>query len=73
MGNKVVALGNAEGKGGTPSKAVGKVTGLGRTITASDESSGSSEQLSGLIQTNAPIQPGDSGGALVNRPARSSG
>ena len=67
VGNKVVALGNAEGKGGTPSKAVGKVTGLGRTITASDESSGSSEQLSGLIQTNAPIQPGDSGGALVNR------
>ena len=37
VGDKVVALGNAEGKGGTPSKAVGKVTGLGRTITASDE------------------------------------
>jgi S1-C subfamily serine protease len=67
VGQKVVALGNAEGKGGTPSKAVGKVTGLGRTITASDESSGTSEQLSGLIQTNAPIQPGDSGGALVNQ------
>jgi S1-C subfamily serine protease len=67
VGDKVVALGNAEGKGGTPSKATGKVTGLGRTITASDEGSGSSEQLSGMIQTNAPIQPGDSGGALVNR------
>ncbi len=67
LGEKVVALGNAEGKGGTPAKAVGKVTGLGRTITASDEGSGSSEQLSGMIETNAPIQPGDSGGALVNR------
>ncbi len=67
VGQKVVALGNAEGKGGTPSKAVGKVTGLGRTITASDESSDVSEQLSGMIQTNAPIQPGDSGGALVNQ------
>jgi S1-C subfamily serine protease len=67
VGDKVVALGNAEGKGGTPSKAVGKVTGLGRTITASDEGSGRSEQLSGMIQTNAPIQPGDSGGALANR------
>jgi S1-C subfamily serine protease len=66
-GDKVVALGNAEGKGGTPSVATGKVTGLGRTITASDEGSGTSEQLSGMIQTNAPIQPGDSGGALVNR------
>ena len=67
VGQKVVALGNAEGKGGTPSKAVGKVTGLGRTITASDEESATSEQLSGMIETNAPIQPGDSGGALVNQ------
>ncbi len=67
VGEKVVALGNAEGKGGTPSKAVGKVTGLGRTITASDEDAATSEQLSGMIQTNAPIQPGDSGGALVNQ------
>jgi len=68
VGQKVVALGNAEGKGGTPSKAVGKVVGLGRTITASDEGSGSnSEQLHGMIQHNAPIQPGDSGGALVNQ------
>jgi S1-C subfamily serine protease len=67
VGDKVVALGNAEGKGGTPSKAVGKVTGLGRTITASDEDAATSEQLSGMIQTNAPIQPGDSGGALVNQ------
>ncbi len=67
VGDKVVALGNAEGKGGTPSVATGKVTGLSRTITASDESAGTSEQLSGMIQTNAPIQPGDSGGALVNR------
>ncbi len=67
VGDKVVALGNALGKGGTPSKAVGKVTGLGRTITASDEDSSTSEQLSGMIQTNAPIQPGDSGGALVNK------
>ncbi|MDX6338763.1 MAG: hypothetical protein QOG05_6103 [Streptosporangiaceae bacterium] len=63
---KVVALGNAEGKGGTPSVATGKVTGTGRTITASDASAGQAEQLKGLIQTNAAIQPGDSGGPLVN-------
>ncbi len=66
VGQKVVALGNAEGKGGTPSVATGKITGLNSSITASDEGSGTSEQLSGLINDNAPIQPGDSGGPLVN-------
>ena len=65
-GQKVVALGNALGKGGTPSVATGKVTATGRTITASDEDAGNAEQLHGLIQTNAGIQPGDSGGPLVN-------
>ncbi len=65
-GQKVVALGNALGKGGTPSVATGKVTATGKTITASDESAGNAERLHGLIQTNAGIQPGDSGGALVN-------
>jgi S1-C subfamily serine protease len=62
----VTALGNAGGKGGTPSVASGTVTALNQSITASDELSGSSEQLTGLIETNADIQPGDSGGALVN-------
>jgi len=66
VGDNVVALGNAGGKGGTPSVAAGTVTGLDQSITASDEESGVSEQLTGLIQTNADIQPGDSGGSLVN-------
>ena len=65
-GEKVVALGNAGGKGGTPSVATGKVIATGKTITASDESAGNAERLHGLIQTNAGIQPGDSGGPLVN-------
>jgi S1-C subfamily serine protease len=65
-GQAVVALGNAGGKGGTPSVAAGTVTALGQSITASDEGSDSSESLSGMIQTNADIQPGDSGGPLVN-------
>ena len=62
----MVALGNAGGKGGTPSVATGTVTGLDQSITASDESSGTAEQLTGLIGHNAEIQPGDSGGPLVN-------
>jgi S1-C subfamily serine protease len=66
VGDNVVALGNAGGKGGTPSVAAGTVTGLNQSITASDDLSGTSEQLTGLIQTNANIQPGDSGGSLVN-------
>jgi S1-C subfamily serine protease len=66
VGDNVVALGNAEGKGGTPAVASGQVTGLNQSITASDDLSGSSENLTGLIETNAPIQPGDSGGSLVN-------
>jgi S1-C subfamily serine protease len=65
-GDSVTALGNAEGKGGTPSVATGTVTALNQSITASDELSGVSEQLTGLIETNAPIEPGDSGGPLVN-------
>jgi S1-C subfamily serine protease len=66
VGDKVVGIGNAGGKGGTPSVAAGTVTALNQSITASDEGSSSSEQLSGLIETNADIQAGDSGGPLVN-------
>ena len=66
VGQNVVALGNAGGKGGTPSVATGQITGLNASITASDAGSGTTEQLTGLINHNAPIQPGDSGGPLVN-------
>ena len=65
VGQSVVGIGNAGGSGGTPSTAAGTVTALNQSITASDESSSNTEQLTGLIQTNAPIQPGDSGGPLV--------
>ena len=66
VGENVVGVGNAGGTGGTPSAAGGTVTALNQSITASDEGDGTSEQLHGLIETNADIQPGDSGGALVN-------
>ena len=65
-GQKVVGIGNAEGAGGTPSFAGGTVTALDQSITASDDADGTSEQLTGLIESNADIQPGDSGGPLVN-------
>ena len=66
VGQRVVALGNAGGAGGTPSAAGGRLVALNQEITASDEGAGTSEQLTGLLQTNAAIQPGDSGGPLVN-------
>ena len=64
VGATVAALGNAGGNGSI-SSATGKVTGLGKSITASTDT-GSSEKLTGLIETNAAVQPGDSGGPLVN-------
>jgi S1-C subfamily serine protease len=66
IGEKVVALGNAEGKGGTPAAAAGTITGLSEAITATDVASGTSEHLTGLIRTDAALQPGDSGGPLVS-------
>jgi S1-C subfamily serine protease len=69
VGDAVVGIGNAGGAGGSPASATGTVTALGQSITAQDEANGTSEQLTGLIQTNADIQPGDSGGALVSASA----
>ena len=65
IGEEVAGIGNALGRGGEPAVATGSVTALDRSITASDPN-GSSEQLTGMIQTDANILPGDSGGALVN-------
>lgn len=65
VGDAIVGVGNAGGTG-SPTAAAGRVTALDQSITASDESAGASEQLTGLIQVAANIQPGDSGGPLIN-------
>jgi len=65
IGNPVVAIGNAGGQGFPSTVTAGAVTALGRTITASDQN-GVSESLTGLIQMDALIEPGNSGGPLVN-------
>jgi S1-C subfamily serine protease len=65
LGTAVLALGNAEGRGGaTP--APGIINALDRSIQASDQGSGTTEYLYHMMQTNAAIQQGDSGGALAN-------
>jgi S1-C subfamily serine protease len=65
LGTPVLALGNAEGQGGAK-PAAGIINALNRSIQASDEGSGSTEDLNHMLQTNAQIQQGDSGGALAN-------
>jgi S1-C subfamily serine protease len=65
VGDAIVALGNALGQGGTPDVSQGSITALDQTITAS-ETNGKSEQLTGLLQSDATIYPGDSGGPIVN-------
>ena len=67
IGDPVVAIGNALGRRGPPSATQGRVTGLDRTITATDETGQSAETLTGLIQVDANVVPGDSGGPLVDR------
>ncbi len=66
VGQAVVAIGNAGGAGGTPTSAAGAITALNQAITAADEVTGVSERLSGLIEVDANVQPGDSGGPLAD-------
>jgi S1-C subfamily serine protease len=66
LGTQVVALGNAGGAGGAPAVTSGSITALRRTITASNAGAGTSETLRDMLQTNAPIAEGDSGGPLSN-------
>jgi S1-C subfamily serine protease len=66
VGEAVLALGNAGGRGGLPSTAQGTIQALNQSIQASDSGAGTTEKLHGMIETNTPIEQGDSGGPLVN-------
>jgi S1-C subfamily serine protease len=65
LGDAVTAVGNTGGTG-TPSAARGTVTAVEQTITATDDSGGDAETLDGLIETDADVQAGDSGGPLYD-------
>ena len=60
VGDGVVAIGNALALEGGPTVTEGIISGLNRNL-----GTGSGE-MSGLIQTDAPISSGNSGGPLVN-------
>ncbi len=66
VGDEIAAIGNVGGRGGTPSIAAGTVFALDQTITVRDDTTGSTQQLTGLIQVTAQLRPGYSGGPLVN-------
>jgi S1-C subfamily serine protease len=70
VGTPVLAIGNEAGQGGSPTVAPGVISSLGRTIVASDQSSGLHETLFGMLQTSADIRPGDSGGPLADAAGR---
>jgi serine protease Do len=65
IGQWVVAVGNALGRFDN-SVTVGVVSAKNRKIDATDQSGASSETLDGLLQTDAAINSGNSGGPLVN-------
>jgi S1-C subfamily serine protease len=64
VGMRVVARGNAQGRGGPPKTARGRIIALHQQIFAEDES-GDSETLNNVIATNAPVVAG-----LLRRAAR---
>jgi serine protease Do len=63
VGDKVVAIGNALGEFQN-SVTSGIISGFGRSVVAGDETG--SETLQNLLQTDAAINQGNSGGPLVN-------
>jgi S1-C subfamily serine protease len=65
VGDSVVAIGNALNKPGPPAVTDGSVTALNRSITVNSDLGGT-ESLSDLIEHNAQLQPGNSGGPLFD-------
>lgn len=65
VGQQVIAIGNALGEYQNTVTS-GIISGTGRSLTAADNSGQNAETLSDMIQTDAAINSGNSGGPLVN-------
>jgi S1-C subfamily serine protease len=63
VGQSVTAVGNAGGSGSL-SVVTGRITDTGRVITVTDNE-GNTARLTDMIETSAPLVPGDSGGPLL--------
>lgn len=64
VGETVVAIGSPLGNAGSVTQGV--ISALHRTIQAGDQSSAQTETLQDVLQTDAPISPGNSGGPLAD-------
>jgi putative serine protease PepD len=69
LGQPVIAVGTPLGVF-TNTVTFGIVSGLGRGITAGSSFQGFAEELTNIIQTDAAISPGNSGGPLVDTAGR---
>jgi S1-C subfamily serine protease len=65
LGDPVTAVGNAEGAG-TLMAAAGTVTALDETITTQDSGATQGTTLVGLVEIQADVVAGDSGGAVLD-------
>jgi len=65
VGQQVIAIGNALGLYQNTVTS-GIISGTGRSVTASSSNGSNSETLTDMIQTDAAINSGNSGGPLVN-------
>jgi serine protease Do len=66
VGDGVLAIGNALALSGGLTVTEGIVSSKDRSLTTTNEITGRTENLSGLLQTDAAINSGNSGGPLVN-------
>lgn len=67
VGDLAVAIGHPLTLGATPTVTTGVVSALERRLDVGGDVMGTSVTLFGLIQTDAPITRGSSGGALINK------
>ncbi|NIS32699.1 MAG: trypsin-like serine protease, partial [Actinobacteria bacterium] len=67
IGDQAVAIGNPLGLPGGASVTVGVVSAFDREVTVGN---GPNDRLFGMLQTDAPITRGSSGGALVDAQGR---
>ncbi len=65
IGETVLAIGDPLGDY-PGSVTIGIISGMGRSVTVADEITRRTRDLTGLIQTDAAINQGNSGGPLVN-------
>src|SRR5690606_34004707 len=64
--DEVLALGNAGGAGGIPTATPGRITALDSTIVALNAADFSRKALRGMVEIEAPVSSGQSGGALAD-------